>query len=203
MASFPLVVFVQSLSSVLLFETPWTAAYQAPLSFTIPQSLLKVISTESTMLSNRLSLCCPFLLLPSIFPSMRVFSIESVLHIRCPKVLELQLHISSSNEYSGLIFFRIDWFDLLAGQGTLKGLFQHHNLKAWIFWHSAFFMVQLSHPYMTTGKTIALTMDSVSKVMSLFSNMLSRFVKLSFQGASIFYFHGWRHHPQCFWSSRK
>ena len=105
MASFPLVVFVQSLSSVLLFETPWTAAYQAPLSFTIPQSLLKVISTESTMLSNRLSLCCPFLLLPSIFPSMRVFSIESVLHIRCPKVLELQLHISSSNEYSGLISF--------------------------------------------------------------------------------------------------
>ena len=162
MASFPFVVFVQSLSSVLLFETPWTAAYQAPLSFTIPQSLLKVISTESTMLSNRLSLCCPFLLLPSIFPSMRVFSIESVLHFRYPKVLELQLHISSSNEYSGLIFFRIDWFDLLAGQGTLKGLFQHHNLKAWIFWHSAFFMVQLSHPYMTTGKTIALTIWTLS-----------------------------------------
>ena len=157
MASFPLVVFVQPLSSVLFYQTPWTAAYQAPLSFTISQSLLKLMSTESAMLSNHLSLCCPFLLLPSIFPSMRVFFIESVLHIRYPKVLELQLHISSSNEYSGLIFFRIDWFDLFAGQGTIKSLFQHHNLKAWIFWHSAFFVVQLSHPYMTTGKTIALT----------------------------------------------
>ena len=156
------VVVFQSLSHVQLSVTPWIAACQTLLSFTISWSFLKLMSTESTMLSNHHSLCCPFLLLPSIFTSMRVFSIESVLHIKCPKVLELQLHINSSNEYPGLIFFRIDWFDLLAGQGTLKSLFQHHSLKAWIFWHSAFFIVQLSHPYMTTGKTIALTIWTLS-----------------------------------------
>ena len=118
---------IQLLPIVQLFATPWTAAPQASLSFNISLSLLKLISIESMMLSNHLILCCPFLLLPSIFPSMRVFSIESVLHFRYPKVLELQLHISSSNEYSGLISLRIDWFDLLAVQGTFKSLLQHHQ----------------------------------------------------------------------------
>ena len=127
------------------------------------------------MPSNHLILCCPLLLLPSIFPSIRVFSIEPVLRIRWPKYWSLSFSISPSNEYSGLISFRMDWLDLLAVQGTLKSLFQHHSSKTSILWHSAFFIVQLSHPYMTTGKTIALTRRTfVGKVMSLLFNMLSR-----------------------------
>ena len=128
------------------------------------------------MLSNHLILFCPLLLLPSIFPRIRVFSNESVLHIRWPKYWSFSFSISPSNEYSGLIFFSIDWFDL-AVQGTLKSLLQHHSSTASILWHSAFFMVQVSHPYMTAGKTIALTRwTSVGKVMSLLSNMLSSLV---------------------------
>ena len=148
---------VQSLSHVRLFMTPWTAAHQVSLSITNSWCLPKLMSIESVMPSNHLILCCPFLLLPSIFPSIRVFSNESVLHIRWPKYWSFSFSISPSNTYSGLISFRMDWFDLLAVQGTLKSLLQHHSSKASILWHSAFFIVQLSHPYMTTGKTIALT----------------------------------------------
>ena len=143
------------LSHVWLFVTPWTAVLQAPLSFTVSQSLLRFMSIELVMLSNHLTFCSPFLLLPSVFLSIRVFSSELVLHIRWPKYWSFS--ISPSSEYSGLIFFRIDWFDLLAIQGTLKSLLQHHSSKASILWCSAFFIVQLSHPYMTIGKTIALT----------------------------------------------
>ena len=135
------------------------------------------MSIESLMPSNHLILCCPLLLLPSIFPSTRVFSNESALRIRCPKYWSFGLNISSFNEHPGLISFRMDWLDLLAVQGTLKSLLQHHHSKASIFQHSAFFRVQLSHPYMTTGKTIALTRRTfVGKVMSLLLNMLSRLV---------------------------
>ena len=143
------------LSHVWLFATPWTAACQAFLSFTVSQSLLKLMSMESVMPSNHLLLCHPLLLLPSIFSSIRVFSSESALPIRWPKYWSFC--ISPSNEYSGLISFRIDWFELLSVQGTLKSLLQHHDLKASVLQRSAFLMVQLSHPYMTTGKTIALT----------------------------------------------
>ena len=148
---------VQSLSCVRLFATPWTAACQTFLSITKSQSLLKLISIESVMPSNHLILCRPFFLLPSIIPSIRVFSSESTLRMMWPKYWSFSLSISPSNEYSGLMSFRIDWFDLLAVQGTLKSLLQHHSSKASILWHSAFFTFQLSHPYMTTGKTIALT----------------------------------------------
>ena len=152
--------------------TPWSAACQAFLSITNSRSLLKFMSIESVMPSNHLILCCPLLLLPSIFPSIRVFSNESVLHIRWPKYWIFS--VSPSSEYSGLISFRIDWFDPLAVQGTLKSLFQHHSSKALILWHSAFFTIQLSHPKMTTGKTIALTRQTfLDKVMSLLFNMLS------------------------------
>ena len=145
------------LSRVQLFVTPCSTAHQASLSITNSQGLLKLTSIESVMLSNHLILCCPLLLLPSIFPSIRVFSNESIFHIRWPKYWSFSLNISSSNEHSGLISFRMDWLDLLAVQGTLKSLLQHHSSKAPILQHSAFFIVQLSHPYMTTGKTIALT----------------------------------------------
>ena len=148
------------------------------LSITNFQSLLKFMSIESVMPSNYLILCCPLLLLPSIFPSIRVFSNESVLHIRWPMYCSFSFSISPSNEYSGLIFFSIDRFDLLAVQGTLKSLLQNHSSKASILQCSAFFMVQLSHPYMTTGKTIALTRWTfIGKVMSLLFNMLSSLVK--------------------------
>ena len=148
--------------------TPWTAAHQASLSFTISQSLLKFIFIESVMLSNHLILCHPLLLLPSIFLIIRVFSNESALRIRWPKYWSFSFTISPSNEYSGLISFRIDWFDLFAVQGTLKSLLQHHNSKASILRRSVFLMVQLSYLYMTTGKTVALTIQTfVSKVMSL------------------------------------
>ena len=133
---------------------PWTVAHQTSLSFTISWSLLKLMSTESVMPANHLILCCLLLLLPSIFLSIRVVSNESVLCIRCPKYWSFSFSISPSTEYSGLISFRIAWLDLLAVQGTRKSLLQHHSSKASILWHSAFFMVQLSHPYMTTGKTI-------------------------------------------------
>ena len=137
--------------------TLWTAAHQASLSITNSQSLLRLMSIESVMPSNHLILCSPLLLLPSIFPTIRGFYNESVLRIRWPKYWSFSFSISLSNEYSRLISFRMDWFDLPAVQGTLKSLLQHHSSKASIFWHSAFFMVQLSHPYMSTGKTIALT----------------------------------------------
>ena len=148
--------------------TPWTAARQASLSITNFQSLLKLMSIKLMMSSNHLILCRSLLLLPSIFPSIRVFSNQSVLCIRWPKCWIFSFSISPSSEYSGLISFRMDWLDLLAIQGTLKGFLQHHSSKASIVWHSAFFMVQLSHPYMTTGKTIAVTIQTfVGKVMSL------------------------------------
>ena len=147
------------------------------LSITNSQSTPKHMSIKSVMPSNHLILCRPLLLLPSIFPSIRVFSNESALCIRCPKYWSFNFNISPTNDYSGLISFRMDWLDLLAVQGTLKRLLQHHSSKASILWPSAFFIVQLSHPYMTTGKTIALTRWTfVDKVMSLFFNMLSRLV---------------------------
>ena len=167
---------VQLLSCVQLFATPWTAARQASLSITNSQSLLKFMSIESVMPSNHLILHRPPLLPLSLFPSIRVFSNESVLHIRWPKYWRFSFSISPSNEYSGLISFRMDWLDLLAVQGTLKSL-QHHSSKSSVLWHSAFFIVQLSHPHMTTGKTKALTRQNfVDKVMSLLLNMLSRLV---------------------------
>ena len=152
-----LISSVQSLSCVWLFVTPWTAACQASLSITNSQSLPKLMSIGSVMPSNHLMLCRPLLLLPSIFPSIRVFSDESALCIRWPKYWSFSFNISPSNEYSGLISFRMDGLDLLAVQGTLKSLLQHHSSKASILRCSAFFIVQLSHPYMATGKTIALT----------------------------------------------
>ena len=168
---------VQSLSCVLPFATPWTTACQASLSITNSQSLPKPMSIESVMPSSHLILCCPLLLLLSIFPSIRVFSSESALHIKWSKYWSFSVNISPSNEYSGLISFRMDWLDLLAVQGTLEILLQHHSSKALILWCSAFFIVQVSHPFMTTGKTIALTRQTfVDKVMSLLFNMLSRLV---------------------------
>ena len=165
---------VQLLSHVWLSATPWTAPCQASLSITNSQSLLKLMSIRVSDAIQPSHL----LLLPSTLPSVRVFSNESALCIRWPKYWSFSFTIGPSKEYSGLIFFRIDCFDLLAVQGTLKSLLQHHSSKASILWHSAFFMVQLSYPYMTTGETVALTKWSfVSKVMSLLFNMLSRFVR--------------------------
>ena len=137
--------------------TPWTVACQTSVSITTSRSLRKLMFIESVMPSNHLILCHPLLLLPSIFPSIKVFSNESVLHIKWPKYWSFSFSISSSNEYSGLISFRMDWFNTLAAQGTLKSLLQHHSSKVSIFQCSVFFMIQLSHPYTTTGKTIALT----------------------------------------------
>ena len=157
--------------------TPRIAAHQASLSITNSWSLLKLMPIESVMPSNHLILCRPLLLLPSIFPSIKVFSSESTLRIRWPKYWSFSFSISPSNQYSGLISFRMDWLDLLAVQGTLKSLLQHHSSKASILCHSACFIVQLSHPYVTTGKTIALTRWTfVGKVMSLLFNILSRLV---------------------------
>ena len=146
---------------VWLFATPWTAARQASLSFTITRSFLRLISVESVMPSNHLILCHLLFLLPSLFPSIRVFSNESALRLRWPKHWSFSFSISPSNEYSGMIFFRMDWLDLLAVQGTLKSLLQHHSSKASILWPSAFFIVQLSHPYITAGKIIALTRQTL------------------------------------------
>ena len=168
---------VQSLSCVQLFVTPWNAALQASLSITNSRSLPKLMSIESVTPLSHSILFCPFLLLPSIFPSTRVFSNESALRIRWPKYWNFSFNISPSSKHSGLISFSMDWLDLLAVQGTLKSLLQHHSSKASIIRHSAFFIVQLSHPYMTTGKTTALTKQTfVDKVMSLLFNMLSRLV---------------------------
>ena len=167
---------VQSLTRVWLFVTPWTAAHQASLSITNSQSLLKLMFIESVMPSNHLILYHPLLFPPSVFPSIRVFSNDSVLRMRWPKYWSFSFKISPTNEHPGLISFRMDWFDLLTVQGTLKS------------WHVAFFIVQLSHPYMTTGKTIALTRRTfVGKVMSLLFNILSRWVIT---------FHGCSHHLQ-------
>ena len=166
----------QSLSRVWLFATPWTTARQVSMSITNSQSLLKLTSIKS-MPCNHLILYHPLLLPPSIFPSIRVFCNESVLRIRWLKCWSFSFSISPSNEHTELISFRMDWLDLLAVQGTLKSLLQHHSSEASILWCSAFFIVQLSHPYMTTGKTIALTRQTfVGKVMSLFFNMLCRLV---------------------------
>ena len=168
---------VQTLSHVWLFATPWIAARQASLSITNSRSSLRFMSIESVMPSSHLILSHPLLLLPPIPPIIRVFSSESPLCIRWPKYWCFSFSISPSNEYSGLISFRIDWFDLLAVQGTLKSLLQHYSSKASILWRSAFFMVQLSHPYTTTGKTVALTRQTfVGKVTSLLFNMLSKLI---------------------------
>ena len=164
---------LQSLSRVWLFATPWTAACQANLSITNTWTLPKLMSIESVMPSNHLILCHPLLLLPSIFPSIRIFSNESPLLIRGPKYWSFSFNISPSKEHPGMISFRMDWSDLLAVQGTHKSLLQHHSSKASILQPSTFFIVQLLHPYMTTGKTIALTRWTfVDKVMSLLFNML-------------------------------
>jgi len=155
--------------------TPWTAARQTSLSILNSWNLFKLVSIKSLMPSNHLILCHPLLLLASVFPSIRVFSNQPILHIRWPKYWSFS--ISPSSEYSGLISFRVDWLDLLAVQGTLKSLFQHHSSKESVLQHSGFFIVQLSYPYTTTGKNIALTRQTfVGKVMSLFFNMLSRLV---------------------------
>ena len=160
-------VVVKSLSSVQLFVTLWTAAHQASLSITKSRSLLKLISIESVMPSNHLILCCPLLLPLSIFPSIRVFSNESVLHIRWPKYCSFSFSITPFNDYSQLISFRIDLLDILAVQGTLKSLLQHYSSKASIFRRSGFFIIQLSRPYMTTRKTIALTRQTFVRKVSV------------------------------------
>ena len=168
---------VQSLSCVRFFVTPWTAAHQASLSITNSRSLFKLMSIESVMPSNHLIPCRPLLLVPSIFHSITVFSNESAFHIRRPKYWSFSFNISPSNEHPGLISFRMDCLDLLAVQGTLKSLLQHHSSKASVLRHPAFFIVQFSHAFMTTGKTIALTRQTlVGKVMSLIFNMLSPLV---------------------------
>ena len=195
---------VQSLSRVHLFAMPWTEARQASLSITNSRSLPKLMSIESVMPSSHLILCRPLLLLPSIFPSIRVFSNESVLHIRWQKYWSFSFSTNPFNQFSGLIFFRMDWLDILAVQGTLKSLLPRHYSKASILQHSAFFMVQLWYPYVTTGKTIALTRWTfVGKVMSLVFNMLFRFV-IAFLPRSKHLSISWLHSPlQWFWSPRK
>ena len=165
-------VVVHSLSHIWLFVMPWTIAIQAALSSTVSRSFLTFMPIDLVMLSNHIILCSPLILWPSIFPSIRVFSNESALHIRWSKYWSFSFSACPSNEYSGFISFRIDWFDLLAIQGTLKSIPHHHNLKASVLKPSVFFMVQLSHPYMTTGKTIVLTIwIFVGKVMSLLFNI--------------------------------
>jgi len=182
-----------SLSRVQLFAIPWTAACQPSLSITNSRNLLKLMSIEWVMKSNHLILYCPLFLPPSIFPSVRVFSNESVFCIRWPKYWSFSFSISPSNEYSGLISFRMDWLDLLAVQGILKSLLQHHSSKASILQCSAFFVIQLSHPYMTTGKTIALTRVTFVRKIMLF-NMLSRLVT-AFLPRSKHLLISWLHSP--------
>ena len=185
---------VQSLSCVQLFATPWTAAH---LTITNSQSLLNHVSIQSVTPSNHLNLCCPLLLPPSIFPSIRLFSNESVLGIRWPKDWSFSFSISPSNEYSGQISFRMDWLDLFAVQEILKILLQHHSSKASILWRSAFCTVQLSDSYMSTRKTIALTRWTfVGKIMSLLFNMLSRLVIAFLPRSKHLLFHGCSHHLQ-------
>ena len=178
---------VQSLSCVWLIATSWSAACQASLSITNSRSTPKPMSIELVMPSNHLKLCCFLILLPTIFPSIRIFSNESAVRIRWPKYWSFSFNISPSNEHPGLFSFRMDWLDLLAFQGTLKNLLRHHSSKALILRHSAFFRVQLSHPYMTAGKTIALTRWTfVGKVKFLLFNMHLGWSYLSFHGVSIF-----------------
>ena len=179
---------IQLLRHLQLFLTPWTEALQASLSTTNSWSLFKLMSIVSVMPSKHLIFWGPLLLPLSVFPSIRVFSShESVLHIRCPNYWNFSFNISPCNEYSGLISLRMDLLDLLAVQRTLKSLLQHHSSKASVLWCSAFLIVQLSHPHMTTGKTIALiNWTFVGKVISLLFNMLSTLVIVFFQGASIF-----------------
>ena len=180
---------VQLLSWNRLFAVPWPTACQVSLSFIISQSLLKLSSIESMVPSNHLILCSPLLLMPSIFPSIRVFSNESVLHTRWPMYWSFSFSISPSNEYTGeMISFRMDWLDLLGVQRTLKSLLWHHSSKAWILQGSGFFIIQLSHPHMTTGKIIALTRQIfIGKVMSLFFSICCvGQSQLFFQGASVF-----------------
>ena len=185
---------VQFLSHVGLFPIPWTAARQASLSITNSQSLLKLMSIELIMPSNHLILCLPLLLLPSIFPSIRVFSNKSVLHIRWPKYWSFSFSINPS-KYTGLISFRMDWLDLLPVQGTLRSLFQHHSSKASVLCCRAFLTLQFSHPSMTTGKTIALTRQTfVDKVMSLLFNMLSRLVITFLPRSKHLLIHSYNHH---------
>ena len=181
------VVVIQLLSHIQLFAAPWTAVHQASLSFTISQSLLICMSFESVMVSKHFILCHPFLLSPSIFPSITVFSNKSALHMRWPKYWSFSFNISPSNEHPGLISFRMDWLDLLAVQGTLKSLLQHHSSKTSTLQCSTFFTVQLLHLNMTTGKTRTLTIWTfVGKVMVLLFNTLSRLVITFLNGASVF-----------------
>ena len=195
---------VQLLSRVWLFATPWITAHQASLSITNSRSSPKLMSIGSVMPSSYIILCRPLLLLPPIPPSIKVFSNESILRMRWPKYWSFSFSISPSNEHPGLISFRMDWLDLLAVQGTLKSLLQHHNSKASILRCSAFFKVQLSHPFMTTGKNIALTRRTfVGKVMSLLLNMLSRLVITFLPRIKRLLFHGCSHHLQWFWSPKK
>ena len=192
------------ISRVLLFATPWIAARQASLSITNSRISLKLTSIESVMPSSHLIPCRLLLLLPPIPPSIRVFSNESTLHMRWPKYWSFSFSVIPSKEIPGLISFRMDWLDLLAVQGTLKGLLQHHTSKASILHCSAFFTVQLSHPYMTTGKTIALTRRTfVGKVMSLLLNMLSRLVITFLPRSKRLLIHGCNHHLQWFWNPEK
>ena len=195
---------VQSLSHVQLSVTPWIAAHQVSLSITNSWSSLRLTSIESVMPSSHLILCCPLLLLTPIPPSIRVFSNESTLRMRWPKYWSFSFSIIPSKEIPGLISFRMDWLDLLAVQGTLKSLLQHHSSKASILQRSAFFTVQLSHPYMTTRKTIALTRWTfVGKVMSLLLNMLSRLV-ITFLPRSKGFLISWlQSHLQWFWSPKR
>jgi len=195
---------VQSLSRVKLFATPWITAHQASLSITNSRSSLRLISIESAMASSHLILCRPFLLLPPIPPSIRVFSSESTLPIRWPNYWSFSFCIIPSKEIPGLISFRMDWLDLHTVQGILKSLLQHHSSKASILQCSAFLIVQLSHPYMTTGKTIALTRWTFfGKVMSLLFNMLSRLVITFLLRSKRLLIHGCSHHLQWFWSPEK
>ena len=203
MESSSLTSSVQPLSRVWLFATPWAAAHQVPLSITNSRSLPKLMSIESVMPYNHVILCHPLLLLPSIFPNIRFFSNESALHIRWPKYWSFSFNISPSNEHPGLTSFRMDWLNLLAVQGTLKSLLQHHSSKASILQCSAFFIVQLPHSYMTTGKTIALNRWTFNdKTISLLFNMLSRLVR-TFLPRSEYLLISWLyHHLQWFWSPK-
>ena len=188
---------VQSLGRGQLFATPWNAARQASLSITNSWSSLKFMSIKSVMPSNHLILCRPPLLSPLIFPSIGVFSNESVLHIKWPKYWSFSLSIIPSKESPGLISFRMDWLDLLVDQGTRKNLLQHHSSKALILQHSVFFIVQLSHPFMNIGKSIALTKQTfVGKVMSLLSNMISRLVITFLPRSKSFLIQGCNYHLQ-------
>ena len=195
---------VQLLSHVWLFLTPGTGIYQASLSFTISPSFLKLMSIESMMPSNHLILCCPLLLLPLIFPCIRVFSNELALHIRWPNYWNFSFSIWPFNEYSELISFKINWFDLIIVQGTLKSLFQQHSSNESILWHSASCLVQLSHRYMTNGKTIALTKQTfVGKVMSLLFNTLSRSIITFLSRSKRVLISCCSHNMRWFWSPKK